>query len=30
MAPGGTIHGFLQNEIGRIIGNHSSRIAPDA
>jgi Uma2 family endonuclease len=29
MAPASTVHGFLQNELGRLIGNHLRDKAPD-
>jgi Uma2 family endonuclease len=29
MAPAGTIHGFLQSELGRLIGNHLRERRPD-
>src|SRR5271157_5729875 len=29
MAPASAVHGFLQNELGRLIGNHLRAHAPD-
>jgi len=29
MAPASTLHGFLQNELGRLVGNHLREKAPD-